>query len=144
MWLLGASFLLNVWNKLQQTSLQSASVQLFVLPLPSLLFHHFFEGCLDNPVWGLKAGMHGWLAKLVDLSRVEATDIPGPSIHLPNTGMQSLRKIWFKTAVTSFLLIASKLCPSKQHQVASAHFPGFHGHVLGLPTIIFYSKTMIT
>ena len=23
-------------------------------------------------------------------------------------------------------------------------FPGFHGHVLGLPTIIFYSKTMIT
>ena len=63
-------------------------------------------------MWELKAGMHGWLAKVVDLSRVEATDIPGPSIHLPNAEMQSLRKIGFKKAVTSFLLIASKLCPS--------------------------------
>ena len=63
-------------------------------------------------MWGLKAGMHGWLAKVVDLSRGEATNIPGPSIHLPNTEIQLLRKIRFKKAVTSFLLVASKLCPS--------------------------------
>lgn len=93
---------------------------------------NFFAECIHSafcsippcpsfpPLAQVKAGMHGLLAKEVDLSRVEAADIPGPSIHLPNIEMQSLWKSWFKKAVTSFSFITSKLCSSYQHQAASS------------------------